>query len=69
MTDTDYVDDLALLVNKSTQAESLLHGLEQAARSIGLNVNLDKKEFMYFKQVGDISILNGKSLRLADQFT
>ena len=28
--DTDYVDDIALLANTLTQAESLLHSLEQA---------------------------------------
>ena len=29
-------DDLALLTNTPTQAKSLLHSLEQAARGIGL---------------------------------
>ena len=28
LTDTDYADDLAILTNKPTQAESLLHSLE-----------------------------------------
>ena len=28
ITDTDYTDDIALLANKRTQAESLLHSLE-----------------------------------------
>ena len=44
----NYVDDLALLANTPTQAESLQHSLEQAARGIGLYMNSDKTEFMHF---------------------
>ena len=36
MTDADYADDLVLLVNTSTQAESLQYSQGQAARGIGL---------------------------------
>ena len=42
--DADYADDLSLLTNTPTQAEFLLHSLEQAARDIGLYVNADKME-------------------------
>ena len=35
ITDVDYADYLALLVNIPAEAESLLHNLEQAAGSIG----------------------------------
>ena len=42
ITDADYADDLALLPNTPTQAESSLHNLEQAAGGIGLNVNASK---------------------------
>ena len=31
ITDVDYTDDIALLVNSPAQAETLLHSLEQAA--------------------------------------
>ena len=65
--DEDYADQV-FLANTPTQAESLLHSLEQAARGIGLNMNSDKTEFMYFKQNGAISISNGKPLELVDQF-
>ena len=41
--DTDYADDIALLVNTPAQAKSLLHSLEQAAGGIGLHVNAEKK--------------------------
>ena len=42
MTDADYTDNLALLANTPLHAKCLLHNLDQAARSIGLNVNTDK---------------------------
>ena len=64
--DVDYTDDTELLANTSTQAQSLLHNLEQAAGGIGLHVT-DKTEFMCFNQRGDISTLNGRSLKLADK--
>ena len=67
--DVDYADDLALLENTPVQPESLLHGLEQVTRSIGLQVNSDKPEFVHSKQDGTISTLNGKTLKLVDCFT
>ena len=67
--DTDYTDDIALLVNTPVQVESLLHSQEQAAGGIGFHVNADKTEFMYFNQRGNISILKGRSLKLVDKFT
>ena len=36
ITDADYVDDLALLINTAAHVESLLDNLEQAARGNGL---------------------------------
>ena len=36
---------------------------------IGLHVNAYKKEYMCFNQTGDISTLNGSSLKLVDKFT
>ena len=47
--DTDYSDDLELLVNTPAQSESLLHNLKQAARGIGLYMNANKVEYMRFK--------------------
>ena len=58
-----------LLANTPAQAETLLHNLEQAATGIGLHVNAHKKEYIYFNQNGDISTLNGSSLKLVDKFT
>ena len=62
ITDADYTDDIALLANAPAQAETLLHSLERTAAGIGLNAN--KTEYMCFNQTGDISTLNGSSLKL-----
>ena len=55
--DADDADNISLLANTPTQAESLLHSLERAAGGIGLHVNADKTEYMCFNQMGDISTL------------
>ena len=57
------------IVNTLARAESMLHSLENAAGGIGLHVNKDKMEYSCFNQRGDISILNGGSLKLVDKFT
>ncbi len=68
-TDTNYADDIAILANTPDQAETLLHSLEQAASGIDLHVNAHKTEYMCYNQTGDISTLNGNSLKLHDKFT
>ena len=55
ITDADYADDLARLVNALAQAESLLHSLKQRAGCVGLHVNADKTEDLRFNQEGNIS--------------
>ena len=57
-------DDLVLLI--PSQAESLLHNLEQASRGIGLYVISGKTEFICYNQT--IFSLNGLPLELVDQF-
>ena len=47
----------------------LLHSLERVSSGIGLHVNAHKTEYMCFNQKGDISTLNGSSLKLIDKFT
>ena len=69
ITDADYADDTALLANTPNQAKTLLHSLERAAAGIGLHVNAHKTEYMYYNQTGDISTLDGTSLKLVDKFT
>ena len=62
-------DDIALLANMPNQAKKLLHSLEWAAAGISLYVNAHKTEYMCYNQTGDISTLDGTSLKLADKFT
>ena len=69
ITDADYADDIAILANTPNQAETLLHSLERAAAGIGLHVNAHKTEYMCYNQTGNISTLDGPSLKLVDKFT
>ena len=69
ITEADYADDMAILANAPNQAETLLHSLERASVGIGLHVNARKRGYMCFNQTGDISTLNGSSLKLVDKFT
>ena len=69
MTDADYADDVAILANTPNLAETLLHSMERAATGIGLHVNAHKTEYMCFNQAGDISTLEGTSLKLVDKST
>ena len=69
ITNADSADDMALLGNTPIQAESQLHSLEQTVGGIGLHVNADKTEFMCLNQRGDLSTLNGWSLKLMNKFT
>ena len=58
ITDADYADDIAILANTPNQAAG-----------IGLHVNAHKTEYSCFNQTGDISTLEGTSLKLVDKFT
>ena len=66
ITEADYANDIAILANTPNQAKTLLHSLERAAAGIGLHVNAHKTEY---NQAGDISTLEGTSLKLVDKFT
>ena len=46
ITDADYADDIAFLVNTHARAETQLHSQERAAVSIGPHVNAHKTEYM-----------------------
>ena len=48
ISDSDNVDDIALLANTPAQAESLLQSLDQAAGDIRLHVYVDKTENIFF---------------------
>ena len=59
ITDADYGDDLALIINTPTYARSLLHNLEQAAYGIGFPLNANRTDYKCFKREGTISITGG----------
>ena len=66
--------DYAIVSTKFTwvntqSSQKLLHSLERAAAGIGLHVNAHKTEYMCYNQTGDISTLDGTSLKLVDKFT
>ena len=69
ITDPDYADGIVILANRPAQAETLQDGLERAAAGIGLQVNVDKTEYMCFNQRGNISTLNYGSLKIVVKFT
>ena len=69
ITDADYADGIAILANTPNHAETLRHSLERVAASIGLHVNAHKTEYMCYNHTGDISILDGTSLKIVDKFT
>ena len=69
ITDPDDADDIALLADSPTQAESLLHSLDQIAGGISLCMHTDKMEYMCFNKEGAISTVNGGSLKLVEKFT
>ena len=69
ITDADYADEIALLANTPTQAESLVPCLEREAAGIGLYVNAHETEYMCFNPKCDISTINSSSLKLVDYFT
>ena len=60
---------MTLLANTPTQAEYLLHGLEQAAGGIDRHLNANKTDSMCFNREVAIFTLNGGLLRLVDKFT
>ncbi len=59
---------IAILANTPNQAETLLHSLERAAAGIGLHVNAHETKYMRYNQTGDITTLDGTSLKLVDKF-
>ena len=68
ITDADYADDIALLVNTPNQAETLPYSLERAAAGIGLHVNAHKTKYMCYNPTGNIITLDGACLKLVDKF-
>ena len=62
------MNDIVILANTLTHAESLLHRLKQAAEGIRFYANASKTEYICFNQEEYISLKDGP-LKLADKFT
>ena len=69
ITDADDDDDISIIVNTPTQAESLLQCLQRTAGGICLHLNTNKTEYMSFNEGDDISTLKGELLKVEDMFT
>ena len=63
------IDDIVLLANAPTQAETLLHNLKQADAGIGLHANAHKTEYISALIKQPSSTQNSNSLKLVDKLT
>ena len=68
--DSSYADDIGLLSTSLSLAEDLLHSVETAALSVGLQLNTTKTELMTVNISGSVSVtsLSGKELKRVAQF-
>ena len=66
--DADYADDIALMSNTVSQAEKLLHHVENAAKEIGLYINAEKTEHVSYNQAGSITSLCGELIKSVSEF-
>ena len=69
ITDTDFVDDLALISNTLEQVQLFLLRLESAAAQVGLHINEIKTVFVSYNQPeGDLVTLKGNKLKQVEDF-
>ena len=70
ITDVDYADDLALVIDKINEAIILLDKIEKAAKEIGLSINTGKTKFISINQgINEvIKSLNGKNIKEVSDF-
>ena len=69
ITDVDYADDIALLADNNTNAQKLLHLLEESAAVIGLYTNATKTELMCYHQKDEpIKTINNLNLKKVNNF-
>ena len=69
LTDVDYADDLAVTSDTISNAEILLHHLEDAAKDVGLYVNASKTKHISFDQQGTIQTNSGEPIKAVESFT
>ena len=70
MTDLDFADDLALLVEEMKQAQEVLTRLEVEAGKVGLVCNADKTKLQIFNQDDPITVkaLSGEKIKIVENF-
>ena len=69
LTDTDFADDIALFSDSIEEAQSLLTLVVNAAKSVGLNINEDKTEYITINIPNNTELqANGKTLNRVDNF-
>ena len=66
LTDLDFADDIALLSDTLEQAQELLSRVEDAAATVGLQMNASKTKVMAYNTIEDVK-LNTKDNNQLDQ--
>eukprot|EP00794_Sanderia_malayensis_P000848 gene848-143_t len=68
ITDADFADDIALLSDCKEKATILLHRVEEAAKKIGLHINVSKTEYISIKEHGQILSSSGDPISKSEDF-
>ena len=68
ITDLDFADDIALVSDLVTNAEALLHSVEDAASLVGLHCNKTKTEVISSTPNSSFRSLAGNSIKQVDDF-
>ncbi|XP_029648391.1 uncharacterized protein LOC115222343 [Octopus sinensis] len=70
VTDLNYADDLALLTERTDQAQEVLSRLEQESGKVGLYCNANKTELQVFshEMAVSVKVRDGKSLKVVENF-
>ena len=70
ITDLDFTDDVALVIEELEQTQGFLHRVQENAVKTGLHLNSDKTEFMGFNQVQDTALktVNNENIKKVDNF-
>ena len=69
ITDADYADDIVLLANTPIPTKTIYIVSNEQLLALASMSTQKKTEYMCFNQRGDISTLNGSSLKQVDKFT
>ena len=69
ISDADYADDLALFADSCSDAEKLLHVLEEKANSVRLRVNIRKTQNFNINTDHKVRSVKGTQLKSVDNYT